>query len=250
MPSLLWVGGGFPRSYLAKTEQESTQWRLDYIRTYLEQDIPNLGIRIPAQNLRQFWMMLAHYHGQIFNASEMGNSLDISHNTAQKYLDILTGTFMVRQLNPWHENIAKRQVKSKKIYFRDSGVFHSLLNIPNGQSLLANPKLGASWEGFAMESVIRQLRTDPNDCYFWAVHAQAELDLLIVRGTERLGFEFKYTKLPQVTRSMQTAMELLKLDKLTVIYQGDISVNSPQNINWLPLKWFLDESQEHSKYPA
>lgn len=226
----LWIRGGFPLSYLAKNDKDSMHWRHDYIRTFLEQDIPNLGIKIPAQSLRRFWMMLAHYHGQLFNASEIGNALDVSHNTAQKYLDILTGTFMMRQLHPWHENIAKRQVKSKKIYFRNSGIYHSLLQIPDYNSLRLNPKLGASWEGFALESVIRHLDVDAQDCYFWAVHAQAELDLLVIQGTRRIGFEFKFTKKPELTKSMKMAFELLKLDKLIVIYPGDIQIRLTQEI--------------------
>ncbi|MBX9741938.1 MAG: DUF4143 domain-containing protein [Chthoniobacterales bacterium] len=142
------------------------QWRIDYVRTFLEQDIPSLGIKIPTANLRRFWMMLAHYHAQIMNASEIGNALDLSHHTVQKYLDILSATFMVRQLARWHENIAKRQMKAKKIYFRDSGIFHTLLNIPDRSQLLVHPKLGASWEGFALEEVIRHLKVNAQDCYF------------------------------------------------------------------------------------
>lgn len=235
----LWLRGGFPLSYLAETDQDSSQWRIDYIKTFLEQDIPNLGIRIPAQNLRRFWMMLAHSHGQIFNASELGNSLDLSHNTVKKYLDILTGTFMMRQLQPWHENIAKRQVKSTKVYFRDSGIYHTLLNIVTHQQLLMNPKLGASWEGFALESVIRHMGVDSQDCYFWATHNQAELDLFIAKGTQRLGFEFKYSKTPKLTRSMQIAFDDLKLNQLIVIYAGDKKFKLSTDIECIPLVEFL-----------
>lgn len=235
----LWLRGGFPLSYLAKTDRDSNQWRMDYIKTFLEQDIPNLGIKIPAQNLRRFWMMLAHSHGQIFNASELGNSLDLAHNTVRKYLDILTGTFMMRQLQPWYENIAKRQVKSFKVYFRDSGIYHTLLGIDTHQALLTSPKLGASWEGFALESVIRHLQIDAEDCYFWATHNQAELDLLIVKGSKRLGFEFKYTKAPKLTPSMRIASDDLKLDKLYVIYVGDKRFKLATNIECIPLVEFL-----------
>lgn len=216
----LWVRGGFPRAYLAKNEESSATWRKNYIRTFLEQDIPNLGIQIAPPNLRRFWLMLAHYHAQFFNASELGQSLDLSHHTMKRYLDILAGTFMVRRLNPWFENLSKRQVKSPKIYLRDSGIFHTLMNINSKDELLINPKLGASWEGFALESVIRHLNVDPADCYFWASHSHAELDLLIVEGLQRRGFEFKYSQAPTITSSMKTALSDLKLEKLTVIYPG------------------------------
>lgn len=245
----LWTRGGFPLSYLAEDDKDSMRWRQDYIRTFLEQDIPNLGINIPAQSLRRFWMMLAHYHGQLFNASEIGNALDISHNTAQKYLDILTGTFMMRQLHPWHENIAKRQVKSKKVYFRDSGIYHSLLQIPDYNGLRLNPKLGASWEGFALEAVIRHLEVDNEDCYFWAVHSQAELDLLVIKGTRRIGFEFKFTKSPALTKSMKMAFELLKLDQLIVIYPGDTQVRFTKEIVCEGLVDFLTQP-DASKYTS
>lgn len=235
----LWLQGGFPLSYLANDEEASFIWRMNYIRTFLEQDIPNLGIRIPTENLRRFWMMLAHYHGQILNTSELGNALDLSHTTIQKYVDILTGTFMVRQLAPWHENIAKRQVKSKKIYLRDSGIFHSLLNIKNKQELLVNPKLGASWEGFALEEVIHHLRADKYDCYFWSTYQTGELDLLIARGTERLAFEFKFSKTPQLTKSMQIALEDLKLKRLIVIYPGDVTIHLNQKVTCIGLEEFL-----------
>lgn len=236
----LWLRGGFPLSYLATNDFDSMRWRQDYIRTFLEQDIPNLGINIPAQNLRRFWMMLAHYHGQIFNASEIGNSLDLSHPTVQRYLDILTGTFMMRQLNPWYENISKRQVKSKKVYFRDSGIFHALLNIPDYESLLGNPKIGTSWEGFALESVIRHLKVDARDCYFWATHNQTELDLLIVQGMKRYGFEFKFTKNPTLTKSMQISLADLNLEELTVIYPGDMNFQLNKKIICKGLIEFLN----------
>ena len=216
----LWLRGGFPRSYLAKNEVQSVEWRSAYISTFLERDIPNLGIQIPPSMLRRFWMMLAHYHGQISNRSELGASLGISHTTIHRYLDILTGTFMMRQLQPWFENIEKRQVKSPKIYFRDSGIFHSLLGVLDWKSLHNHPKLGSSWEGFALEEVIRFHEATPDEAYFWAIHNQAELDLLILKNGKRLGFEFKYADAPQITKSMQQAFDLLKLDSLTVIFPG------------------------------
>jgi predicted AAA+ superfamily ATPase len=217
----LWLQGGLPLSYLAKTEQESYAWREQYIRTFLEQDIPALGISIPAQQLRRFWMMLAHYHGQFVNYSELSNSLDISQHKVKHYLDILSGTFMIRQLSPWHENISKRQVKAKKIYIRDSGIFHSLLGIENNAQLITTPKIGASWEGFALETVIRCQKIDEHDAYFWATHANAELDLLIMKGQSRIGYEFKYTQSPKISKSMRIALEDLKLDQLTIIYPGE-----------------------------
>ncbi len=226
----LWIRGGFPLSYLAGSDLDSIQWRKDYIKTFLEQDIPQLGINIPTAHLRRFWMMLAHYHGQIFNASEIGNSMDLSHHTVKNYLDILTGTFMVRQLTPWFENIAKRQVKSKKIYFRDSGILHTLLNIDKKTDLLSNPKIGSSWEGFALESVIRHHQVDEHDCYFWSTFSGAELDLLIILNGERHGYEFKFSKQPKLTKSMQIACDDLKLKTLTVIYPGDKLIRLTESI--------------------
>lgn len=235
----LWIRGGFPLAYLAENESDSHRWRLDYVRTFLEQDIPNLGIKIPPENLRRFWMMLAHYHGQLLNATELGQALDISRVTVQKYLDILAGTFMIRQLSPWYENIGKRQVKAKKIYFRDSGIFHTLLNIATKQDLLVHPKLGASWEGFALEAVTRHLQANSYDCYFWSTHQQAELDLLIVKGSERLGFEFKFSKTPKLTRSMQSVLNDLQLKKITVIYPGDVIIRLSKEITCIGLEQFL-----------
>jgi hypothetical protein len=217
----LWLRGGFPLAYLADTEAQSYLWRQSYITTFLEQDIPNLGFNIPAQQLRRFWLMLAHYHGQIFNASELGRSLSLSDPTIRRYLDILAGTFMVRILNPWLENISKRQVKSPKIYFRDSGILHTLVNIENFNQLQSYHRLGAFWEGFALEQIIQTLNTRPEECYFWATHADAELDLLIFKNGKRLGFEFKYGDRPSTTKSMHIAIADLKLDHLALIYPGD-----------------------------
>lgn len=219
----LWRGGGFPRAFLAQTAKDSYQWRNFYISTFLEQDIPNLGIQIPATALRRFWAMLAHYHGNIFKASEIGRSLAIADTTVRRYLDILTGTLMIRQLQPWHENTKKRQVKSVKIYFRDSGILHALLGIQSEADLNRHPKLGASWEGFALEQVIRSHQSPNYDCFFWATHGGGELDLLLFQNNQRLGFEFKYADAPTLTKSMQISMETLKLDQLTVIYPGEKS---------------------------
>lgn len=216
----LWLRGGFPKSYLARTEKQSFKWREDYILTFLERDLPNLGINVPAKTMRRFWMMLAHYHGNIFNSSEIGSSMAVAHTTARRYLDILTGTFMIRELQPWHENIGKRQVKSPKIYFRDSGIFHTLLGITNSEELIHHPKMGASWEGFALEEVIRHFQAKPEEVYFWSVHSQAELDLLIVKRGKKLGFEIKFTDKPQLTPSMLKAKELLNLDNLIIVFPG------------------------------
>jgi hypothetical protein len=225
-----WFRGGFPRSFLANNDEESILWRKSYIKTFVEQDIPNFGFQIPPPQLRRFWMMLAHYHGNIFNASEIGKSLQLSYKTIQNYTDILTSTFMVRQLQPWFENISKRQVKSPKIYFRDSGLFHILLGLEQHSSLLTHPKLGASWEGFALEETIRHHKVDPIDCYFWSTHSQAELDLLIFKNEKRLGFEFKYTDSPKITKSMAIALEDLKLDELVLVYPGTKSFPLSKNI--------------------
>ena len=217
----LWSRGGFPRSFLARADRESLQWRQAFMETYLERDIPALGLQIPAASLRRFWLMLSHYHGQIFNASEIGRSLGAADTTVRRYLDILSGTFMVRQLPPWIENIAKRQVKSPKIYFRDSGVLHALWGAADERALLHHPKMGASWEGFALEEVARAHGASEREAYFWAAHSGAELDLLIVKDGRRMGFEIKFSDAPGVTASMRTALSDLKLDSLTVVYPGD-----------------------------
>jgi len=216
----LWIRGGFPRSYLADTLADSFLWRRNYITTFLERDIPNLGFNIPAQQLQRFWLMLAHYHGQIFNASELARSLAISDHTVRRYLDILAGTFMVRVLLPWFENLNKRQVKSPKIYFRDSGILNTLVGLSDKQQLHTNPRLGSFWEGFALEEVIRACNAATSECYFWATQSEAELDLLIIKNGKRLGFEIKYTDVPKITKSMVTAYEMLKLDHLGIIYPG------------------------------
>ncbi len=235
----LWLRGGFPVSYLAKDITTSTLWRKSYITTFLERDIPNLGINIPAETIRRFWMMLAHSHGNIFNASELGRSLGYSDTTIKRYLDILVGTFMIRRLNPWFENINKRQVKSPKIYFKDSGILHSLLGIIDNESLITNPKLGASWEGLALEEVIRYNKADALDCYFWATHSNTELDLLIVQNGKKMGFEFKYTDAPKITSSMQIAINDLKLDSLTVIIPGNHNFPLSDKIKVLGLEIYL-----------
>lgn len=228
--SLLWIRGGFPLSFLARNEEESLLWRQSYITTFLERDIASLGFQIPPQQMRRFWLMLVHYHGQIFNASELGKSLGVSDHTVRRYLDILAGTFMIRILSPWFENLRKRQVKSPKIYFRDSGILHALLGIKNEQELDLHPRLGSFWEGFAIEEICRQMRVSSEDCYFWKTQAGAELDLLIVKNGKRIGFEIKYTDHPKITSSMRIAIEDLKLDHLYVIFPGVHSFSLAEGI--------------------
>lgn len=216
----LWLCGGFPRSFLALNDEDSFLWRQSYITTFLERHIPNLGFQIPPQQMRRFWLMLVHYHGQLFNSSELGKSLGISDHYIKKYLDILAGTFMIRVLNPWYENLGKRQVKSPKIYFRDSGILNALIGIKTEENLDVHPKLGSFWEGFALEEVIRQLHITTEECYFWRTQAGAELDLFIIKDGKRLGFEFKYTDAPRLTSSMHISLNDLSLDHLFVIYPG------------------------------
>lgn len=232
---LLWLRGGFPKSYLANTEEISFNWRKSYISTFLERDIPELGIQIDPQNLRRFWMMIAHYHGNIINMSEVGNSLSISHTTVKRYLDVLTGTFMIRQLKPWFANISKRQVKQPKIFIRDSGILHNLLSIKDENSLLLHPKLGASWEGMALEQVINIFKADPQDCYFWGVHNQGELDLMIIKDGKKIGFEFKFSQTGKLTPSMKMAITNLELDSLNIVVPLDTHYPLDTNINVIGL---------------
>ena len=213
----LWLRGGFPRFYLSNTDSMSMAWRQGYIQTFLERDIPNLGIRVAPHTLRRFWMMLLSYHGNILNASDLGRSLGFSSTAINHYLDILSGTFMMRILRPWFENISKRQVKSPKLYFRDSGIMHALLGVSTEDELHNNAKLGASWEGFALEEVVRRSQVDEHSCYFWSTHSDAELDLIIFKNGKRLGFEFKYLDSPKITKSIRIAMDDLNLDSLTIV---------------------------------
>ena len=229
----LWIRGGFPRSFLAASDRASLVWRDDFIRTFLERDIPQLGITIPAETLRRFWTMVAHCHGQIWNAAELARSLGASENTARGYLDILAGAFMVRVLAPWFENVGKRQVKSPKVFLRDTGILHALLQVESLSDLQAHPKLGASWEGFALEQVVGLLET--RDTYFWATHGGAELDLLVTLGGKRYGFEFKYQDAPGRTRSMMIAREDLGLEKMWVVYPGSKQYALDAWIDVIPL---------------
>lgn len=215
----LWLRGGFPRSFLARSNEQSFAWREDFIRTLLERDVPQLGITVPSETLSRYWSMIAHYHGQTVNHAELARALGSSEPTAKRYLDLLTGLFMVRQLQPWFENVGKRLVKSPKVYVRDSGLLHAIFGLPTKRDLEGHPKLGASWEGFAMEQIIQQAKG--YEPYFWATHSGAELDLLLVRGQKRVGVEFKYADAPKLTNSMKIAMEDLRLKQLFVVYPGE-----------------------------
>lgn len=232
----LWLRGGFPRSFLADSDEDSMAWLEGFIRTFLERDIPHLGISIHSAAMRRFWTMLAHYHGQIWNASELGRAMGLSDKTMRSYLDILTGTFMIRQLQPWHENIGKRQVKAPKIYFRDSGILHKLLSLPDYHSLLGHPRIGASWEGFALEQTL--LTVKPAQAFFWSTYSGAELDLFFLHKGRRYGIEFKFNEAPAVTKSMRAALETLNLDHLWIIYPGRQSYPVHDKISILPV-WDL-----------
>lgn len=229
----LWTRGAFPRSYLARSTDDSVRWRDGFIRTFLERDIPQLGITIPAAAMRRFWTMLAHYHGQTWNSSELARSMGLSDKTVRNYLDLLTGTFMVRQLQPWHQNVGKRQIKAPKIYLRDSGVLHSLLDLHDRQALLGHPRVGASWEGFAIEQVLGAVR--PSEAYFWGTHGGAELDLFFVVNGRRFGVEVKFSDAPAITRSMRTALDDLTLDHLWIVHAGPHRYPVDERITAWPL---------------
>jgi predicted AAA+ superfamily ATPase len=216
----LWLRGGFPRSYLATTESTSSRWREQFIRTYLERDLSALGIHLPATTMRRFWTMLAHYHAELWNSAELARAFGVSDKTVRGYLDTLCSTFMAKRLEPWHENLAKRQVRSPKVYLADSGLLHTLLGLHSRQDLLAHPKVGASWEGFAIGEITAHLNARPEECFFWKLHSGAELDLLIRRGNLRRGFELKLTTSPRVTPSMRSALTALHLEDLAVIHAG------------------------------
>jgi predicted AAA+ superfamily ATPase len=228
----LWLRGGFPRSYVAGSEPRSFTWREEFIRTFLEQDLPQLGIRVPSPQLNRFWIMLAHYHGQIWNAAEPASSLGLSQPTVRSYLDLMTSAYMIRRLQPWHENLSKRQVKAPKIYVRDSGLLHTLLGLRKRRDLLTHPKLGASWEGFVIEQLLRTV--EPDQAYFWATHQGAEIDLLMLRGSRRVGVEIKRGDAPSLTPSMRIALEDLRLSKLWIIYPGELRYNLNDRVTAIP----------------
>ena len=239
--SKLWQRGGFPRSYLAGSDTESHEWRRAFIQTFLERDLPQLGINIRSTTMRRIWRMLAHYHGQLWNASEIGRSFGVSDTTVRNYLDILTSALVIKQISPWHENISKRQVKAPKVYISDSGLAHSLLNISTMEDLEGHPKIGASWEGFVLDQVIRILRAEKDECFFWATHAGAELDLLIVRGNIRYGFEVKRTTSPKATRSMHTALSNLQLESIDLIHAGERTFQLSDQIRAVSINRLLQD---------
>ena len=237
----LWLRGGFPRAYLAGTAAASDEWRRGFIRTFLERDLPQLGITIRASTLRRFWTMLAHYHGQTWNSSEFARTFGVADTTVRNYLDMLTSALVVAQLQPWHENIGKRQVKSPKIYLADSGILHTLLNISHMQDLEKHPKMGASWEGFVISQVVRQLGARPEECYFWGTYAGSELDLLVVSGRLRLGFEVKRTSSPRLTPSMRNALKDLKLESLDVLHAGEQTFGLAEKIRAVAFPRMIEE---------
>ncbi|MDQ1239119.1 MAG: uncharacterized protein QG577_1304 [Thermodesulfobacteriota bacterium] len=232
----LWVRGGLPRSYTARSDEESVLWRQSYIATFVERDIPQLGISIPSPSIRRFWTMLSHYHGQVINYSAIGRSFGISDVTVRRYCEILQQTFMIRMLQPWSANLGKRLVKKPKIYLRDSGLFHSLQSIEAMDQLLTHPKLGASWEGFALESVCRMLEKSDQDLFFFNTHSGVELDLLWQKNGRTWGVEFKYADAPKMTKSIKTVMDDLQLSGLWLVYPGRTAYRLAQNILVTPLQ--------------
>ncbi len=228
-----WLRGGFPLSYLARTDTDSTVWRKSFIQTFLERDLPQWGIAVPPLALRRFWNMLAHYHGQTWNAADPARSLGVSEPTVRRYLDILTGVFMVRQLQPWHVNLKKRQVRAPKIYFRDTGLLHQLLGIRTRRELLHHPKSGASWEGYVIEEVLNTVK--PDEAYFWATHQGAEIDLVLVKNGRLLGVECKRVDAPKLTPSMRIALEDLKLERIAVMYPGHQRYALADHVEAVPL---------------
>lgn len=226
----LWLRGGFPRSYLADSDAFSAEWRRGFVRTFLGRDLPALGIRIESESLRRFWTMIAHYHGQTWNGAELARAFGVSASTVRRYLDLLTSALVVRQLQPWHENLSKRQVRAPKVYLADCGLLHTLLDLETHHELSGHPKVGASFEGFALQEVITHLGARPETCYFWGTHAGAELDLLIARGQLRRGFEFKHSSAPRTTRSMHQAVQDLQLNRLDVIHAGEASFRMADKI--------------------
>ena len=228
-----WLRGGFPLSFTARTEADSVAWRRQFLQTFLERDLPQLGVTIPAVALRRFWHMLAHYHGQIWNAAELARALAVNESTVRRYLDLMTGVFMVRQLPPWFENLGKRQVKAPKVYLRDSGLLHTLLGIANQRDLEHHPKVGASWEGYAVEEVLKALR--PDEAYYWATHNGAEIDLVIFKNGRRIGVECKRADAPTLTPYMRITLADLKLDQLNVVYPGQTRYALTRKVEVVPL---------------
>jgi predicted AAA+ superfamily ATPase len=236
-----WQRGGFPLSFLATNEQESLDWRKDFINCFLERDIPQFGFKIPSTSLFRFWSLLAHFHGQIWNAAAAARALDIGQSTARRYVDLLQDLLMVRQLQPWYANLGKRQVRSPKIYLRDPGLLHYLLGIRSEHDLAIHPRNGASWEGYVIEEVIKV--TTPDEVFFWGTYSGAELDLLLIKDGRRIGVKCKRMDAPHITPSMRTALSELELSKLLLIYTGPHPYSLSENIQVIPLKYLADGSK-------
>lgn len=241
-----WLRGGFPLSYTARSEANSLAWRKQFLQTFLERDLPQLGVQIPAVTLHRFWTMLAHYHAQVWNGSELARALAISEPTVRRYLDLLSGVFMIRQLPPWHENLSKRQLKSPKIYVRDSGLLHTLLDINTEHDLEYHPKVGASWEGYAIEEILKAVK--PDAAYYWATHQGAELDLLLFKNGMRVGVECKRKDAPSMTASMRIAVEDLKLDRLIVVYPGSQAYPLQPKVDVVPLIELIGTGKSYQKW--
>ncbi len=235
-----WRRGGFPLSFLARTETDSYAWRQQFLRTYLERDLPGLGVSLPAESLLRFWSMVAHYHGGIWNSADPARSLGVSEPTVRRYLDLFSGLYLVRQLPAWHENLGKRQVRAPKVYVRDSGLLHALLGLSTGRQLLSHPKAGASWEGYVVEAVLGAVA--PEQAYFWATHGGAELDLLLFKGGKRYGVEVKYQDAPRLTASMRIALDDLDLERLIVLYPGERAYELAPGVRVLPVSDLVKES--------
>jgi uncharacterized protein len=232
-----WLRGGLPISFTSRSEADSLRWRRQFLQTFLERDLPQFGVQIPAMTLRRFWSMVAHYHGQIWNAAELARGLAVNESTVRRYLDLLTGVFMMRQLPPWFENLGKRQVKAPKVYVRDSGLLHALFGIAHQRELESHPKVGASWEGYAVEEVLKALQ--PDDAYYWATHGGAEIDLVLFKGGRRIGVECKRSDAPTMTPSMRIALADLKLDELYVVYPGERRYPLGKRVEVVPLAEFV-----------
>lgn len=237
----LWLRGGFPLSYLARSHAASFEWRRNLIRTFIERELPQLGVRVASTTMSRFWSMLAHYHGQIWNASAFARSFGVTDKTVRHYLDILTAALVVQQLPPWHANVRKRQVKSPKVFVRDAGLLHGLLDIRTRRDLERHPKLGASWEGFLVRQITEHLGAAPEECFFWATHSGPELDLLLVRGRRRWGFELKRTSSPTLTRSLRTAMQMLELQKAFVVHAGEHTFRLHERVTAVSAARLLDD---------
>ena len=237
----LWLRGGFPRSYVARSSGESRRWRDDFIRTFLERDLPAFGSPLPSTTMRRFWTMLGHWHGQLWNAAEFARSFGVTHTTVGRYLDLLTSLFMVRQVRPWFENVRKRQVRSPKVYIADSGILHALLDLHDREALASHPKVGASWEGFVIQQIVHATGKRMEDYYHWSTYTGAELDLFVILNGRRYGFEVKRTSAPRLTPSMRSALETLQLHRLYVVYPGDRRFRMAENVVALPASRLLEE---------